>query len=82
MIRRLVIAAAVGLVVAAGAGWWLSPSEAQPSVEAQLWRAAGVVQVSSPTPAPPLRLSDLSGELVDLRQFRGRLVMVYFWATW
>ncbi len=81
MTRWLIVPAMVGLVVG-GAAWWLSPVGAQPSVEAQLWRAAGVVQASISTPAPPLRLHDLSGELVDLRQFRGRLVMVYFWATW
>jgi len=35
-----------------------------------------------PAPAPPLSLRDLSGELVDLRGLRGRVVMIYFWATW
>jgi peroxiredoxin len=51
-------------------------------VEPALWQAAGVVQLSSPAPAPPLSLRDLSGELVDLRGLRGRVVMLYFWATW
>ena len=55
---------------------------AGPGVEPALWQAAGVVQLSKPAPPPPLSLRDLSGELVDLRGFRGRVVMLYFWATW
>jgi cytochrome oxidase Cu insertion factor (SCO1/SenC/PrrC family) len=47
-----------------------------------LWNAAGIVRVSRPADPPPLALSDLSGHLVDLRQLRGQVVLVYFWATW
>ena len=80
MIRWLTVGAMAGLF-AAGVG---GPTRVQagPGVEPALWRAAGVVQVSSPAPAPPLSLRDLSGELVDLRSLRGRVVMLYFWATW
>jgi hypothetical protein len=80
MIRWLTVGAMAGLF-AAGVG---GPTRVQagPGVEPALWRAAGVAQLSSPAPAPPLRLRDLSGELVDLRGLRGRVVMLYFWATW
>lgn len=33
-------------------------------------------------PAPDLRLTNMEGEVTDLRDLRGRWVMVHFWATW
>ena len=42
----------------------------------------GLTSVGEPTPAPPLRLQDLDGATHDLADFRGRLVLVNFWATW
>jgi peroxiredoxin len=34
------------------------------------------------TPAPPLRLSAMEGGDVDRETYRGRVVLVNFWATW
>jgi cytochrome oxidase Cu insertion factor (SCO1/SenC/PrrC family) len=80
MTRWLTVVVMVGLF-AAGAGRpaWVQAGQ---GVAPALWRAAGVAQLANPIPAPPLSLRDLSGELVDLRDLRGRVVMVYFWATW
>jgi peroxiredoxin len=33
-------------------------------------------------PAPPFTLDALSGERIDLAQFRGRVVVLHFFATW
>ncbi|MFZ0790841.1 MAG: TlpA disulfide reductase family protein [Chromatiaceae bacterium] len=38
--------------------------------------------LGEPAPAPALRLEDLDGNLHDLADLRGRLVLVNFWATW
>src|SRR6266571_6387898 len=34
------------------------------------------------SPAPEFRLKDLQGQDVSLNQYRGKVVLVNFWATW
>lgn len=34
------------------------------------------------SPAPTLRLKDADDKLVDLAQYKGRVVLINFWATW
>ncbi len=81
MIRSVIVAAMVGLVAAGGVTRF-SPARAEPGVEAAVWRGAGIVPFPRSLQAPPLSLGDLSGKPVDIQHFRGRLVMLYFWATW
>ncbi len=35
-----------------------------------------------PKPAPPFALPDLQGRMVRLEDFRGKVVLLFFWATW
>ncbi len=44
--------------------------------------AKGLTPLEAPAPAPDLRLLDLQGKTIDLAQYRGRVVLVNFWATW
>jgi peroxiredoxin len=44
------------------------------------WRARSALPLDSPAPA--LRLPDLAGSTTDLARFRGRLVVLNFWASW
>ena len=38
--------------------------------------------VADPVPVPELRLPDLAGDLVELDDLEGRVILVNFWATW
>ncbi len=35
-----------------------------------------------PKPAPAFALPDVSGKTVRLQDLRGKVVLVFFWATW
>jgi thiol-disulfide isomerase/thioredoxin len=39
-------------------------------------------QAQSPAPAPPLALKDISGHRISLRDYKGKVLLVNFWATW
>ena len=42
----------------------------------------GVVPYQPPKPAPALTLPDLQGKTVRLADLKGKVVLVFFWATW
>ena len=52
---------------------------ALPSMRAH---AKGMSAVPGTPAAPPLRLKDADGRPLDLAQYRGRVTLVNFWATW
>lgn len=52
---------------------------ALPAVRAQ---GRGMALMPAVPPAPTLRLKDADDKPVDLAQYRGRVVLVNFWATW
>ena len=60
---------------------WLStlPAAAD-SVEDRLWDLQ--IIPLDPTPAPAFTLVGLDGKRASLSDFRGRVVLLYFWATW
>jgi cytochrome oxidase Cu insertion factor (SCO1/SenC/PrrC family) len=77
MIRHALAAALVAAaVLTTGSGTYAeAPDEA-------LWRAVGATRLPAGAEAPPFALRDLAGQVADLKQLRGRLVLVYFWTTW
>ncbi len=42
----------------------------------------GLTELRGDRIAPAFRLSDLEGQMVSLQDYRGKVVMLYFWTTW
>ena len=91
------IVAILGLIAVAAVMLWeyLSPSSgpaeitqvrepsAAPSTELDaLFAALGIRRPAAPSEAPDFTLTDLEGRPAQLREFRGKLVLLNFWATW
>jgi peroxiredoxin len=47
-----------------------------------LFSKAGIQPVKAGTKAPLLSLEDLNGKKSELKQYRGKVVFLNFWATW
>jgi cytochrome oxidase Cu insertion factor (SCO1/SenC/PrrC family) len=71
MIRRVLAAGAV-VVALSGIAAAATPDFA----------AFQIIPYEAPKPAPALSLPDLDGKMVNLEDFRGKVVLVFFWATW
>lgn len=82
VVARLLVMAVVSGVLAPGVVSPLRAAQPASSVAPELWLAAGVARVTPPIEAPEFMLHDLAGKPVRLADFRGRLVLLYFWATW
>lgn len=69
----------VGLPLTAGAN---AAPAAIPASAMQLLRDFGVQLPHEHKPAPDFTLKALDGRRVSLSDFRGKLVLLHFWATW
>jgi cytochrome c biogenesis protein CcmG, thiol:disulfide interchange protein DsbE len=86
--RRLLLIVLLVLAVGAPAGTWLLRDRGERAERTAPESAAGAGSALAPqvypagTVAPTLRLPGLDGGMVDLASYRGRPVLVNFWATW
>jgi len=76
--RWLELGGCLALMVGAVAiaGLWSSARSPAPA------RAFDVFEAKTSAPAPDFELTDLTGRPVRLQDFRGRVVLLNFWATW
>jgi cytochrome oxidase Cu insertion factor (SCO1/SenC/PrrC family) len=42
----------------------------------------GLTEIPGDRTTPSFRLADLEGRMVSLQDYQGKVVMLYFWATW
>jgi cytochrome oxidase Cu insertion factor (SCO1/SenC/PrrC family) len=54
----------------------------QQSGAADPFQAAGAFRFNEGTLAPDFNLEDIVGNRVSLQDFRGKVVLIDFWATW
>ncbi|MBI2903074.1 MAG: redoxin domain-containing protein [Candidatus Methylomirabilis oxyfera] len=73
----------IAIIAAIAVEGFLPLGAAQPASPAaiELWRDAGVTPFTRRIDAPSFSLPDLTGRSVRLKDFRGRVVLLYFWAT-
>ena len=55
---------------------------AQSAAAAPNWRALDAQTYHPPKPAPAFALPDLDGKVTRLEDLRGKVVLLFFWATW
>lgn len=77
--RRLMPSLALALLLCAPVA--AHATEKGPSLD-QILEEVGIEPVSPPREAPAFALSTLDGEATSLEDFKGRLVLLHFWATW
>jgi thiol-disulfide isomerase/thioredoxin len=72
----------IGLIVATLAGIVAFALLANRATRIPVTRAVGSNQENKPTASPDFTLKDLQDHDVSLSQFKGKVVLVNFWATW
>lgn len=84
LLRPTRAAAALAALLLGLAGCASQPSASAPtsasahSAEGE----SGLKEASKRNPAPPFELKDASGKLVRLEDYKGKVVLLNFWATW
>lgn len=59
-----------------------SKSAPPASVQASTDGPSGMKEAAKRNPAPPFELKDSSGKVIRLEDYKGKVVLLNFWATW
>jgi len=76
----MIVRLAAGSVIAAAL--WATVAAAQAAAAPAAWEKMGVQTYESPKPAPTFALPTLDGRTVRLEDYRGKALLLFFWATW
>jgi len=70
----------LGIVV----GAWLTLLGVQgPDLALAQGGGASMIQsYAKPLPLPDFSLDDLQGKLTNIKEFKGQVILLHFWATW
>jgi cytochrome oxidase Cu insertion factor (SCO1/SenC/PrrC family) len=60
----------------------LPPLLPPPAAAAPDFAAMNIQRYEPPKPAPEFSLPDLAGRRVTLSELRGKVVLLFYWATW
>jgi len=74
-------------LILSGRAWCLAAllalaAAAHAAAAAPDWASIGAAPYEPPKPAPAFTLPDLTGKAVTLADHRGKVTLVFFWATW
>lgn len=61
---------------------WVGGTKAEEKTYENLYTSLGIQRISPPVEAPDFTLQSLQGSRVNLKDFRGKVVFLNFWATW
>ncbi len=81
-LTRWVIGGVILLGVLSSFLLWQERARAGEDPNEDLYSSLGIVRITSPVEAWDFTLEDLQGSPVSLKDFRGKLVFLNFWATW
>jgi thiol-disulfide isomerase/thioredoxin len=73
---------ALGVSALAGLGLALMPLEAHAQLQQQQPQQLVIRFVRNPDPSPDLKAKDLNGKELSLEAYKGKVVLLNFWATW
>ena len=73
---------ALGVSALVGLGLALMPLEANAQPQQQQQQQLVIRFVRDPDPSPELKAKDLNGKELSLEAYKGKVVLLNFWATW
>jgi thiol-disulfide isomerase/thioredoxin len=73
---------ALGVCALVGLGRALTPLESRAQLQLQQQQQLVIRFVRDPDPAPDVKAKDLNGKEISLEVYKGKVVLLNFWATW